>query len=665
MEEEEVHKLTSGNPILDKNLECIACYNPQLKEKLLSLPYLTNAIDLIETDIKEPNLSYNGLPLHDQKGAEAEAKDLFERAEDELFCINVILGMGLGHLFKEFCEKTEGSVLLYEPNLEILRVTLELVDFSKELSQENVKVASDFHEMKTSFELLFRYKTEANFLFLKSYEQLHSEEEINKVLRQIQILKGICTEQFNLVRQKGIDFIHTVLNTLPETLDATPLYEFKDIYKGKTALIISAGPTLDLNIETIKKNRDKIVIFCVGTAFKSLASHGITPDFINVIEVSDCSGQLKGYDLSNVNLIIEPFVHSAFHKFKVKKKLLYPSFNTTGSQYWNKVTGMNISKYMSGGTVSYEALECAKMLGFKRLVLVGQDLAYVNNQCYCNNGAYSDMMYELDSETKEVKYIIKDKDRFLEDCSSSDENTPKEEIEKFAQQKLKDYNDTTCFVKSITGEMLPTLAPYALFVDLFREFAYRHQDTDYELINTSMLGAQIDGFINIPLEKVLKELDPIQKVDFSKKYDYDKKLILENLTKQKEMLETILKEIEKTKEYFYKFERNYNHNQQITNDSYKYMNLILGIYDHIALTYFNNDLLFRVISINETLDLKHYVDTKKESDIAKIKNVYNFAKIYFLNVEAKTLKTIEEIDKQINWLEKDIESKKLLTTKGI
>mgnify|MGYP003300892789 CR=1 FL=1 len=52
--------------------------------------------------------------------------------------------------------------------------------------------------------------------------------------------------------------------------------------KDKTALVISAGPTLDRNIETIKKYRDNVVIFTVGTALKTLIKNDIKPDLIHL-----------------------------------------------------------------------------------------------------------------------------------------------------------------------------------------------------------------------------------------------------------------------------------------------------------------------------------------------------------------------------------------------
>ena len=396
--------MTSGNLILDKNLECIEEYNPELKEKLLNLPYLTNKIDLIETNLKESNLSYNELPLHSQDGAELEAKKFFEEVKNTPSSRHVILGMGLGYLFKECCEQSKGIVFLYEPNLEILRVTLELVDFLKELSQKNVFVTSEMEVFKALYNTNYTHKANFNFLTLDSYKSVLYADQIIDIIKRIKVISHMGQIKIRGAIEKGQIPLEMVLKNLPYTLNATPLYELKDIYKGKTALIVSAGPSLDLDIETIKENRDKVIIFCVGTAFKTLAINGITPDFVNIIENADCSGQLLGFDLSEINLITEPYTHNATYLSNVKRNFIFASKLADVNNYWASVTGVDISPYIVHGTVSYSALASAKMLGFSRLILVGQDLAYLNNQCYSKNSAYGDLTFEIDHETNSAKF---------------------------------------------------------------------------------------------------------------------------------------------------------------------------------------------------------------------------------------------------------------------
>lgn len=637
--------MTSGNPILDMNLEFIGRYNPQLREKLLSLPYLTSKIELIETELKEPNLSYNDFPLHNQKSAELEAKELFKNVVDSKLSMHVVYGLGLGYLFKEFCDNSLGVVILYEPNLEILRVTLELVDFSAELSKKNVRVASDYQELKDVFEGTYKYMAQVDMMFLSSYGALY-KDEIETTFNNLETFKSIFAQEFNVQRNRGFEFISSVLSNFNKSLDAIPLAEFKGIYKGKTALVVSAGPTLDFNIETIKRNRDKFVIFCVGTAFKALAKEGIAPDFLNILEVTNCSGQIKGFDLSDINLIIEPFVNEAFQSAKVKQKFLYPAITTQGAQYWAHLTGMDISEYVSGGTVSFEALECAKMLGFSKIILVGQDLAYVNNRCYSTNSNASGVVMDINPETNVPEFKIDNEEKLIEDCMSIDGKVTREYAELYARGKVGAALDGLAFVKGITGEMLPTHKGYASFVEQFKEFAYYNKDLD--LINTSLIGAQIEGFKNIPLEQALEGSLQFEKKELISSFKYDKDMIFNNLKQEEAFLNRVIKDFADAKDSIFKFEREAKRHNELTNESLKYYKNLLQIYDKVAVEYFEKNQMFKLITLTESLNLKYYADSTTDSGEVRIGNIFSLLKVYFERNEQKLLMLISQIQTQIS-----------------
>lgn len=641
------NKLTSGNPTLDKNLECIGRYNPQLKEKLSSLPYLTSKIELIETELREPNLSFNDSPLHSQSGAESEAKEIFNNVFDSKLSMHIVFGIGLGHLFKEFCDNSLGVIILYEPNIEILRVALELVDFSNELSRKNIKVASDYQELKDVFEATYKYKAPVDMTFLNSYNEFY-KDEISQTFKNLEMFKTIFAQEFNVRRNRGMEFVVSVLTNFNNSLDTLPLGEFKDIYKGKTALIISAGPSLDANIEIIKKNRDKFIIFCVGTAFKALAKEGIAPDFLNILEVSNCSGQVRGYDLSAINLIVEPFTNEAFQTLKVKQKFLYPAVTTQGAQYWSHLTGIDISEYSSGGTVSYEAMECAKMLGFSKIILVGQDLAYVNNRCYSMNSNSSDVIMEINPQTNVPEFKVDNEEKLIDDCTPIGNTITREYAELYAKGKVNATLDGLAYVKGITGEMLPTHKGYASFVEQFREFA--HFNTNLDLINTSLIGAQIDGFKNLSLNQALENSFPFEKKELTSSFKYDKNLILDNLKKENDLLKQILKDFGAAQDVIFKLERELKRNNEITKDVLKYYKILLEIYDKITVEYFEKHQMFNLITMTESLDLKYYADSTEDVGEIRIRNIFALLKTYFLSNQGKLLILTNKIEQQITIL---------------
>lgn len=647
---------TSGNPILDKNLECIKKYNPKLVQDLLNLPCLTNNIELTETDLKEPNLRYNLLPLHSQAGAEVEAKQIFGETANTPAAFHVVFGIGLGYLFKECCEQSKGKVFLYEPNLEILRVTFELVDFSKELSQGNIFVTSDLDTFSVLCPKHYPYKAKPSFLTLNSYKTFLYPKEFNEIIERLVLILKTCNINFNNSKKRDKMSSDMMLKNIPYMLNAPPLGEFKNIYKGKTALVISAGPSLDTNIETIKKNRDKVIIFCVGTAFKALMKHGIIPDFVNIIENEDCSGQLKGFDLSEVRLISDTYTNNAVYQLKVKQNILFPSINNTG-YYWGQLTGTDISQYVMKGSVSYQAIESAKMIGCTKIILVGQDLAYLDNKCYSSGSSYSDLICKVNPETNEQEFEIKDKKKFIESFAEITDDMTQEHIDEFIEGRIERLRKVSSVIRGIKGDMLPTHIGYATFVEHFVSFAYENKDLD--LINTSLVGAQINGFKNVPLEEALKDANVIGKIRLSTKFEYDKKEVLIRLKSTADNLKNILLKFQDAKKYLRDYKREIDRKKMISHDAFKNFKKLLTLYDEINLK--DNGFLYKSISISESVEVM--VETRESGQISaekieteKIKRIFEPLKNYYFDVEEKIITTLEELEKTIKITEESISS---------
>lgn len=630
---------------LQKNLECIERYNPKLKEDLLNLKTLTSNIELVEAETGEPNLIYNGIPLHSIQDPEAEAKRIFDSTPNSPTAMHVIFGFGLGHLFKEFCENSKGKIIVYEPNLEILRVTLELADFSKEFLQQNVLITSDIDTFKNFFMNNYTYNASATFIALDSYKKIY-EKDIHEIFSQIEVITGVCLAEFNTLKKSIALSAGTMLKNISYTLNEMPLIEVQESYKGKTALIISAGPSLDLCIDTIKKNRNKVIIFCVGTAVKSLAKNGITPDFLNIIEVNDCSGQIKDVDLSDVNMILEPYTHNTFHQAKTKQKFLFPTNSSHANISWAKLTDVDITPYNAKGTVSYGALACAKMLGFSKIILVGQDLAYVNNQCYSKDSAYSELAYEMNPETNKIEVKIKDKEKYVNSLLPTTSGANKNAYQNYANYKIQNLNDTLYFVKGITGEMLPTQGGYATFIEHFREFALNNQDLD--LINSSMIGAQIDGFKNIPLDEALLNTASINEtVELRlKPLSYNREKIRKNLSEEYNLFTRLFKDFEKAQEYIFKYEREFRRSRTTNDETIRYFKLLMNLYSEICLKYTAQSSLYEAISYTEDIEIQYLLNNTEIVDVQSILLVYERLKRYFNITGQKLVETIKQLERQ-------------------
>ena len=84
----------------------------------------------------------------------------------------------------------------------------------------------------------------------------------------------------------------------------------------------------------------------------------------------------------DVNFITEPYSHSDLRKFKFKKRYSHISANMPINLFWGEICGEKVDEYWSKGTVSYTILNCARLLGCSKIILVGQDLAYIEAYGY-------------------------------------------------------------------------------------------------------------------------------------------------------------------------------------------------------------------------------------------------------------------------------------------
>lgn len=638
--------INSGNPMLDKNLAGIARYNPELVEEILKITSLKNLIELTETKLQEPNLLFNGIPLHSPEGADEEIKNVFSQILNNKNSRHFVIGMGLGYLFKECCEKSKGVVMLYESNLEILRVTLEIVDFSKELFQPNVFVASDTEFLKRIYYTHKDYQLNYSILTLDSYQKFVYNDQMQEINEQILSAFRIINTNFNVLKLDEFVSIQFTMDNLPKTLDGIPLKEIAGCYKGKTAVVVSAGPTLDENIEAIKKNRDKFVLFTVGAALKSLLKNGIVPDFANVIEQNDFSGQFSECDLSDINLIIEPLCNSSFYNLKPKKMFMYPSEIRNANAFWAKITGTDISGYMSGGTVSYQALESAKLLGCEKLILVGQDLAFLDNKCYAKGSAYDGLTFKI-NEDGGAEFENSEAD--IDSYKSIDANIPEDVKTQIAADIVKARvtitQDAFYYVKGINGDMLPTYRPYALFADNLADFAYENKGLD--LINTSMRGAQINGFKNIPFEQAIKDVSNFDRSVVSPNFKFDKKKVLNNLKFELDELKSMFANFPKAFEFISKYEKELNLRRTFTDKSLKYIQELVGIYKYLST---QGNSMYYSISLNEDIEIMYKMNETENFDVNAAKEIFALLKTYFFNNNDKIHAMIARIEGVINLL---------------
>ena len=637
------------NDILKNNLSFIEKYDRDLVQKIKSVENLTISMELEQNASGQYNLLLDGVPIHDTKDAVIEAKRVFSSVQHNTpNSTHIVFGLGLGYLFSEFCENAKGKIILYEPNIEILRGVLEIVNFEKELSRLDVYIVNDLPMLKKVFFTNYLGGTKVNLTFL-NYHKNFQKREIDALVSELRNFNTLGEAHDVVIKAKGKDFMDSAMTHFEKKIFIPELSVLENIFENKPALIVSAGPSLSKNIDFIKHNRNKFVIFCVGPAFKTLIRNGFTPDFLNIIETLPSESQISGVDTSNVNFICEPSTNSVFIERDFKRSFFTYSKENIANHWCANITEANAFKYETKGTVAYNALVSAKLLGCNPIIMVGQDLAYQDGYCYSKDSPYSGLKCVINSQTGKPEIIVEE---------NSKNHVNKENL--FSDKYLKKLTNEITTIEGVNGKTLLTSMHYALFAKYFEVFAAENQHLT--LINISG-GANIKGFMNklpddvltfftenIDVEGTLKKAQSFVIPDFEK--------ILNKLKAEENVIEKIIEIMSNQNINLRNFQREIERYKQLSPNASKYLRRSLDALVEIVSNLKPKSKIFEIITYSEDAELTYVLKEKDDKyDYAtqmiifeKMKNYFNTKDIVcaYLNKLKTIIIGIEKTYENIN-----------------
>ncbi len=632
------------NKVLNANLNAIKRYDKSLADEILRINNIKSTFELVQNKNQEYNLLFNSIPLHSPESAKAEAQKIVDKIEEleNKNTIRVIYGLGLGYLADEFITRAGGTIIIYEPNIELLRAVFEILEFSENLLKNNVFITNDKEKLLKIIDIIADRETKITISFLSSYFNIY-KNDIYTFAGFIERKRGEKQANTNTINKIApLATLNTIQNL--EKITKTPLVSsLKGLYKDSCALIASAGPSLKDNIEIIKKYRDNFILFAVGPALKLLEKNGIIPDFLCIVEALDTSTQINDIDLSETNLIFEPYSSSYLWDLKVKNRFLFFSKENFLNDYLANTLNIDISNNKAIGTVSYCALSSAKIMGFKKIILCGQDLAFKDGQCYAKGSAYEDLECIFNSELNKYEIRAKDFETYKEKLMSK-KYLDNKYADYYAKSYIKKLNSTIYSVLGQDGKMLPTQACYAIFIKYFEKFAKNNQNLD--LINSSLGGAQINGFKNLALEQVMLETNEVQNKEIPYQIpQYDQSEIIkikqemiktfaelqEKITPLEELQNEIIKEFSRRKVQNKIIEKNQQKIISILNEIIKkYYNLA---YIMFLCTSYTNRYFENLKKINSKNDVNIYLklQNKNLNLLKALKTRIEDAKSFLLN----------------------------------
>ncbi len=275
-----------------------------------------------------------------------------------------LFGYGDGQYYEELCGMApEGSsFIVFEPEKDTLaEFEAELIKNVSFFDLDNVVVLAT-----PGYDTLFCSEF-LTFVGVMNDHKVRLNVNVNTLKRfRDNAPKNVIT---NLHILKKCNFVDSISSVLPRDIPV---------------IIVSAGPSLDKNIELLKKAKGHCLIFAVDTALKYLMQHDIMPDLaitIEAIKPMANYGDERCFDI--------PHVFDCESNPEIVSKERERIFIYNCRDYVKcllEASGIEAPAEMhSGGSVATAAFAICYRLNIKNIILIGQDLAYSGTSTHAGN----------------------------------------------------------------------------------------------------------------------------------------------------------------------------------------------------------------------------------------------------------------------------------------
>ncbi|ELK4660162.1 motility associated factor glycosyltransferase family protein, partial [Campylobacter coli] len=294
-----------------------------------------------------------------------------------------IYGIGNALLIKNLAKHYK-HLFVFESEIELFILALSTIDLSEELKVYKI-VLFDCVAKDLEIQIAMIFDQQSILEYLSLYEMFISSHYYLKYYEaSILFVNELCIKSASVaIRNADITCFLPLLThgqflqNIPSMLESIPFQRILNERKNKfdNAIVVSAGPSLAKQLPLLKAYQDKAVIFCADGALSMLEKKGIVPDYVTNLDFTDLAMKFfqNKENLKQSIIALECATHPNIVRslnaencmIVLRNKALYQRFN------------LNDFGYIDTGThVSHFSYTLALALGFKNIIMIGQDLAF-------------------------------------------------------------------------------------------------------------------------------------------------------------------------------------------------------------------------------------------------------------------------------------------------
>lgn len=305
--------------------------------------------------------------------------------------VPVFLGMGLGYevmYWMQFKSKEYGSqaIIIFEKNPEIFMAAMNVIDLTPIINNPNIHLFVGISIDNLYVILREHFKNHIQEMLMSGATQpvfLYPSIRLNKEY-YLQVLHVFFESLYHSIQNFGnsaedsLIGLENMLDNVNEIANNPGINLLYDKFKGKPAIIVATGPSLNKNMHLIKGLEDKALIISVDASFKLLMKNGIKPHMVTSLEreheVQQFFDNFEEEEVKDVYMTACPVLFNHVYKaYNGPQIIVYRNFDHFK---WLEIERGILDIKLSSSNMAFKVAEA---LGCDPIILVGQDLAYGEN----------------------------------------------------------------------------------------------------------------------------------------------------------------------------------------------------------------------------------------------------------------------------------------------
>jgi hypothetical protein len=359
----------------DNNIETLLKSNPDIGYEQLNKIVPAAEVEVIQTPSGFPTALYKGNYIHSKHDPRKEAERIITSHVPPNVSICIFYGFGLGYLPESFRNHfPDTPCLIIEPDLSFFLKVLHFRDIRHLLTCKNMmfllgsppeQVIGILEQSNLSCVHLVKLRS----VFEKNLDYYNYVDNILEFyLKKREINK-------NTLKRFGKLWIKNLCSNIKMIAKAPGINNLADLFKGYPALVVAAGPSLEIFLPYLKQLSERMVVIAVDTSLLICQKYGVDPDFVIVADPQYWNTRHLDYvKPGNFILISESATHPRVFRL-LKCPIFMGSSLFPFGKYLESITGQK-GKLGAGGSVATSAWDFARLIGANPIFLAGLDLGF-------------------------------------------------------------------------------------------------------------------------------------------------------------------------------------------------------------------------------------------------------------------------------------------------